>query len=63
MKRRVGVARKKARRTRPCPSGKARYRDRQSAVVVLRNVQQRGGLLTRAYRCEMCKGWHLTSQR
>ncbi len=63
MKRRVGVARKKARRTRRCPSGKVRYRDHQSAVMVLRNVQGRGGDLARAYQCPMCQGWHLTSQR
>ncbi len=45
-----------------CVTGKARYRDRSSANVVLRNVQARGGGLERCYQCPLCQGWHLTSR-
>lgn len=44
---------------------KVRYRDRIAALVslaVLRRQDNAGHAETRAYRCPICRGWHLTSQ-
>lgn len=51
-----------------CASGKARYRDKVAAMLVLATVRRRDGshrpkLEARAYRCPQCRGWHLTSKR
>ena len=54
-------------RDRRCPkTGKARYRDHASAniaitTIALRNDDERRKRPVRAYYCESCKGWHLTS--
>lgn len=52
-----------------CATGKQRYRDERSALVVLVGHRFRravGGGANRhedrAYRCHLCKGWHLTSK-
>lgn len=48
--------------------GKVRYRDKKSALQVLRSAQAAAALHPgsdrrekRAYRCPTCNGWHLTS--
>jgi hypothetical protein len=45
---------------------KIRYRDRVAALLALastaRNEQRREKNEKRAYRCDRCRGWHLTSQ-
>lgn len=46
-------------------ANKTRYWDEVAAKLDLSRIQNNGGgnlLPTRAYRCPMCKGWHLTSQ-
>lgn len=53
-----------------CPTGKIRYRDRQSALQVIHGAKSGSGagavagrkIPIRAYECATCKGWHLTSQ-
>ncbi|MFZ2526521.1 MAG: hypothetical protein WAX14_02525 [Rhodococcus sp. (in: high G+C Gram-positive bacteria)] len=55
----------------PCPSRKRRWETEHAADVALRDARQlrlrrgrgihRGKLETRAYACEMCDGFHLTS--
>lgn len=55
--------RKKERRTvRTC--GKRRFRDHSEAVSALQRIDAREGELApvRAYECDRCHGWHLTSQ-
>lgn len=53
---------------RTCPTGKIRYRDRIGASVALIDAQSKAHSQarvkheTRAYRCDRCRGWHLTSQ-
>lgn len=48
-----------------CPTGKVRFRDRIGALMAIagrgRNDQGREKTEARAYRCEQCRGWHLTS--
>lgn len=49
-----------------CLSGKRRYRDRIGAQLALAVIRRRGNNRrreTRAYRCPICGGWHLTSQK
>lgn len=51
--------------TASCPSGKRRYRDRIGAQLALAVINRRSGgrrRETRAYRCDTCRDWHLTSQ-
>lgn len=51
-------------------AGKQRYKFRKDALEVLLNIQIRAGITggssdrneRRAYKCEECSGWHLTSQ-
>lgn len=48
-----------------CPTGKQRYRDRIAALLALSKISgetNRVRIERRAYRCEKCRGWHLTSQ-
>jgi epoxyqueuosine reductase QueG len=50
-----------------CPSGKTRYRDAIAAKLALASTARRDGsrrskLESRVYRCDQCKGWHLTSK-
>lgn len=48
-----------------CRSGKARYIDHIAARVALAEVQRKNNRQPaeqRAYRCHLCRGWHLTSQ-
>lgn len=48
-----------------CPTGKRRFRDHASAVQALRRTSRaddrRDRKPARAYHCDRCKGWHLTS--
>lgn len=51
-----------------CPTGKSRYRDEIAAKMALSAVQHqdkswRPKLEQKAYRCPLCRGWHLTSQQ
>lgn len=50
--------------------GKVRYRYRKDALEALLNIQIgvsfkyiEGHAERRAYKCESCNGWHLTSQK
>lgn len=54
-----------------CPSGKLRYRDRVDALIALSRASEKASRYrhqhekrreSRAYLCDRCKGWHLTSQ-
>lgn len=50
-----------------CPSGKIRYRHLVAAQLALATVQReddtaRPKTETRAYRCPLCRGFHLTSR-
>lgn len=54
----------------PCPSGKHRYHDHPAAMAALDDIHRdrRMNILRekteqRAYPCDECRGWHLTSQR
>jgi hypothetical protein len=45
---------------------KLRYSSRQAAENVLRQIAANGSpkqLAQRAYHCEVCDGWHVTSRR
>lgn len=53
--------RAKRRRWRSCERKKA-YPTRQAAVEAAAGCMRRARLL-RAYECELCGQWHLTSQR
>lgn len=52
-----------------CPSGKIRYCDRVAALIALSELAVKRGRQKqrarlderRAYRCQKCLGWHLTS--
>jgi hypothetical protein len=45
----------------PC-SHKVRHRDEASALVAAaRSAGRHNASTLRAYRCEHCRGWHLTS--
>lgn len=49
-----------------CPSGKRRFRDRQSAAAAITYTKQRSTrevVPVRCYECPQCHGWHLTSKR
>lgn len=51
-----------------CPTGKVRYRDEVAAMLALGRASSRSEVRPnrveqRQYRCPMCKGWHLTSQK
>lgn len=41
---------------------KVRYSNRESAQLMLEFLQSQGRDESRAYRCFMCGGWHLTSK-
>lgn len=49
-----------------CKTGKRRFRDEIAARLALGNAvavhRQDGTTPERAYRCQWCRGWHLTSQ-
>jgi len=54
------------RTTGRCVSGKARYRDRITALLILATIRRRDAshrpkTEQRTYRCPLCSGWHLTS--
>ena len=45
--------------------GKTRFRDEISAKIAMSKIAVKSTELkipTRAYRCPLCSGWHLTSQ-
>lgn len=44
-----------------CPE-KIRYRDRIAALIALASTRRADRDESRAYRCPICHGWHLTSQ-
>ena len=49
---------------RVCVSGKRGYPSRQYAeqqITLLNQSNRRDGRLERAYHCELCDAWHLTS--
>lgn len=56
------------RRAGTCPTGKLRLRDHKEAIALLHRCQAAHALGNprrrerRAYFCDACKGWHLTSQ-
>ena len=55
----------KRRRVRSC--GKRRFRDKNEALAALHRITARvsklaGDKPVRAYPCDYCNGWHLTSQ-
>lgn len=57
-----GQRRSKQSKQRAC--GKHRYRDRQEALAALRAIvgrSRRDKVVKRAYACDRCHGWHLTS--
>lgn len=47
-----------------CRTGKERYRDRVAALLALAWLDNTDPKRRecRAYRCDLCRGWHLTSQ-
>lgn len=48
-----------------CPSGKLRFRDRIGAMMALADCARKDAAKrreVRAYRCPLCRGWHLTSR-
>jgi hypothetical protein len=46
-----------------CPrTGKRRYRDRIAAMTALARAEYVDWPQCRVYRCEFCRGWHMTSQ-
>lgn len=56
-----------------CPLGKVRYRDKQEAISTLHRIQLKAGYEERgqgetkrrecrAYECDCCHGFHLTSK-
>lgn len=50
---------------RSCATGKRRYRDKREADHVLHGAAsypKRGVIPRRAYYCDRCHGWHLTSK-
>lgn len=46
-------------------TGKARYRDRIAALLALTSIDNAdpNRRERRAYKCPLCRGWHLTSQK
>jgi hypothetical protein len=49
---------------RSCHTGKVRFRDKQSADRARQTIQAhstRDKVACRAYACDLCHGWHLTS--
>lgn len=65
--------RRKAPRLQRCALGKVRFPDHESAVEALHGARfsrlrsEELGMATRrqeqrAYRCDICRGWHLTSK-
>lgn len=60
------MARAHVRATGSCPrTGKTRFRDRIAALLALSGMDNLNPKRReqRAYRCEFCRGWHLTSQK
>lgn len=52
-----------SRSSRECSrTGKVRFRDKLAAQIELAGAVRRDKGEQRAYRCEFCRGWHLTSQ-
>lgn len=50
----------------PGHTGKRRFPDEISAKLAMAGIQRRSSrprVPQRAYRCDVCKGWHLTSQK
>jgi hypothetical protein len=49
----------------PCRTRKVRYTDNLAARIALAAIERktnRAGGERRAYRCQHCRGWHLTSR-
>jgi hypothetical protein len=49
---------------RNCPTGKQRYRSKDEALRTIHAAANSNSKVkpVRAYECDGCKGWHLTSQ-
>lgn len=45
-----------------CPTGKKQHRGRKQALGAAAITEKREGKPIRAYRCGICKKWHLTSR-
>jgi hypothetical protein len=62
------VSSKRRARRAACPCGKVRYRDELGARVALSTARESGARGNerrreqRVYRCNICRGWHLTAQ-
>lgn len=57
--------RRRIAKNKHCPkTGKIRYRDEASARLVVKRAKSRDGkpVPIRAYPCDLCGGWHTTSQ-
>ena len=59
--------RRRVAKTKRCRTGKVSYRDEKSAMYVARNTDwdrfsESGYEPIRAYVCEFCRQWHLTSR-
>ena len=49
-----------------CPTGKNRWataEDAEAEIVRIRATTDRAQVPVRAYPCDQCAGWHLTSQQ
>ncbi len=51
----------KVRYTR-CKTGKRRYRDEIAAKLAMASAARAGRDEKRAYKCGICRGWHVTSK-
>lgn len=58
----MSLVARRPKRTRAC--GKRRFRDHAEATHALHTLQRssRASIPVRSYECEVCGGWHLTSQ-
>lgn len=53
-------------KVRPGHTGKRRFKDEVAAKLALAKLQRNSTRLkvpARAYRCDVCAGWHLTAQK
>lgn len=69
---RTAYTKRKKKRMEKCPSGKMSYRDEIAAKLALATLKHkdvtylrdgRNLNVRRAYKCDRCPNWHLTSQK
>lgn len=68
--RRDGRPGRSVKKTGGCPSGKVRWKDHKQAAAAVRTIRSHYGTASsrgddralRLYECDMCDGWHATSQ-